>query len=116
MDTIFIRDLTVRCVIGIYAHERRNKQDVIVNLALRGDFRKAARTDRIEDAVNYKTLKNEVVRLVEKSRFKLVERLAERIAGVCLRAPGVQQVTVTLDKPGALQFARSVAVEITRPV
>ena len=115
MDTIFIRDLTVRCIIGIYPAERRNKQDVVINLALRGDFRKAARSDDIADAVNYKTLKNDVIKLVEGSRFNLIERLAERIAALCLKHKGVRQVTVSVDKPGALRFTRSVAVEITRP-
>ncbi len=116
MDTIYIRDLTARCIIGIYPVERRNKQEVILNIALRGDFRRAAKSDRIGDAINYKTIKNDVLKLVERSRFNLVERLAERVAAVCLRARGVKEVTVTLNKPGALRFARSVAVEITRPL
>lgn len=114
MDRIFIRDLTVRCIIGIYPQERREKQDVILNLVIEGDFRAAAASDRIEDAIDYKAIKKSVLRLVEGSSFNLIERLAEEIARLCLAATGVKRVTVSVDKPGALRFARSVAVEISR--
>lgn len=114
MDRIFIRDLALRCIIGIYPEERRAKQDVIVNLAIESDFRKAARTDSIGDAVDYKTLKKGMIDLVETSSFALVETLASHIADLCLETPRVRRVTVTVDKPGALRFARSVAVEVTR--
>jgi dihydroneopterin aldolase/D-erythro-7,8-dihydroneopterin triphosphate epimerase len=114
MDRILIRDLAVRCIIGIYPEERRAKQDVIVNLVIESDFRRAARTDSIRDAVDYKALKKGVIDLVETSAFDLVETLASRIADLCLRTPRVKRVTVTVDKPGALRFARSVAVEVTR--
>lgn len=114
MDRILIRDLAVRCIIGIYPEERRAKQDVIVNLAIESDFRRAARTDSIRDAVDYKALKKDVIGLVETSAFGLVETLASRIADLCLGTPRVKRVTVTVDKPGALRFARSVAVEVTR--
>lgn len=114
MDRIFIRDLRVRCIIGIYPHERREKQDVVINLVLEGDFARACQSDDIDDAINYKTLKKRILRLVEKSGFFLVERLAGAIAEACLKDKRVTRVTVTLDKPGALRFARSVAVEITR--
>ena len=114
MDRIWIRDLAVRCVIGVYPEERRNKQDILVNVALEGDWRRPGRTDRLADAVDYKGLKRDILELVESSSFQLLESLAERIAVLCLRPPRVRRCTVTLDKPGALRFARSVAVEITR--
>ena len=114
MDKIYIHDLTLRCIIGIYPHERHEKQDVVVNVMLECDLSEAGRTDRIEDTVDYKTLKKEIIRLVEGSAFNLIERLASEIARVCLAARGVRRVTVTVDKPGALRFTRSVAVEITR--
>jgi dihydroneopterin aldolase/D-erythro-7,8-dihydroneopterin triphosphate epimerase len=114
MDRIYIRDLTLRCIIGIYPQERREKQDVVINIILDGDFRKAARSDDIKDAINYKTLKKHVIELVEASRFNLIETLADRIAAVCLKDKAVKRATVTVDKPGALRFARSVAVEVTR--
>jgi FolB domain-containing protein len=114
MDKIYIRDLMIRCVIGIYPHERKEKQDVVINLVMEGDFARACRSDKIEDAVNYKTIKKNVIRLVEKSSFNLIEKLADSIAQTCLKDRNVRRVTVTVDKPGALRFARSVAVEVSR--
>jgi len=114
MDRIHIRDLALRCLIGVFPEERREKQDVIINIVLECDHRAAARSDKLEDAVDYKSIKKNVVALVEVSRFNLIETLADRIAALCLENPRVSSVTVTVDKPGALRFARSVAVEITR--
>lgn len=114
MDRIYLRDLRLRCIIGIYEDERREKQDILLNIQLAGDFSAAGRSDNIADAVNYKDIKKSVIRLVEASQFNLIETMAERVAGLCLQHPKVQQVVVTVDKPGALRFTRSVAFEITR--
>jgi len=114
MDRIYIRDLALRCIIGVYPDERREKQDVIINVTLGCDHADAARTDRIDHAVDYKTIKKGIIELVEQSEFYLLEALADRIANLCLDHARVQSVTVTVDKPGALRFARSVAVEVTR--
>jgi dihydroneopterin aldolase/D-erythro-7,8-dihydroneopterin triphosphate epimerase len=113
-DKIHIRDLSLRCIVGLFPEERREKQEVIVNITLYADLRAAGQTDRIEDTVDYKTIKKRVIALVEDGADYLIERLAERIAQACLEAPRVQRVAVTVDKPGALRFARSVAVEILR--
>lgn len=113
-DRIFIRDLALRCIIGIYPDERREKQDVIINVVLEGDLTVAAGSDQIEDTINYKTIKKEIVKLVEASEFNLIETMAGRILDICLNDPKVQRATVTIDKPGALRFARSVAVELSR--
>ena len=113
-DRIHIRDLLVRCIIGIYPEERTVKQDVILNITLEADLHAAGRSDNIEDTVNYKSIKKAIYQMVEGSEFLLVERLADEIAVICLRDPKVMRATVTVDKPGALRFARSVAVEITR--
>ena len=114
MDKIYVRDLQLRCIIGIYPEERKNKQDVVVNMTLEGAFSDAADTDNIENTANYKTITKKTIALVEESEFFLIETLAEKICEICLEDPRVQRTTVTLDKPGALRFARSVAVEITR--
>lgn len=114
MDRIYIRDLALRCVIGVYPEERREKQDVIINVTLGCDHAQAAVTDRIEHAVDYKAIKKRIIALVESSQFFLLETLAERIANVCLENARVQSATVCVDKPGALRFARSVGVEVTR--
>lgn len=114
LDKIFIRDLLLRCIVGIYPDERENKQDVIINIELSCDLSKAAASDQIDDTINYKSLKKEIIDLVENSAFLLIERMAGEIASLCLAHSGVLQVRVTVDKPGALRFARSVAVEIVR--
>ena len=114
MDKIFIRDLALRCIIGVYPEERREKQDVIINIVLECDHSAAAQSDQITDAVDYKGIKKDVVQLVEASEFNLIETLSDRIARICLRNKKIQRATVTVDKPAALRFARSVAVEISR--
>ena len=114
MDRIYIRDLALRCIIGVYPEERREKQDVIINIVLECDHSAAAKSDQLKDAVDYKGIKKAVIRLVEDSTFNLIETLADRIAQACLADPRVATATVTVDKPGALRFARSVAVEIRR--
>lgn len=114
MDRIFIRDLTLRCIIGIYPEERREKQDLTINIEMHADLRSAGRSDDLVDTVNYKAVKKAVVALVEGSHFQLIESLAERIAAIALEQERVQRVVVTIDKPGALRFARSAAVEVVR--
>lgn len=114
LDRILIRDLTVRCIIGIYPEERREKQEVIINVLLEADLRAACRSDQIEDTIDYKGLKKRIVTLLETSSRFLIERMAEDIAELCLEEPKVERVIVSVDKPGALRFARSVAVEISR--
>ena len=114
LDTIHIRDLLQRCIIGIYDEERREKQDVIINITLHADLRKAGITDHIDDTVDYKTIKKQVIGMVDGSSFLLVERLAQRIAEICLQDPRVEIAIVRVAKPGALRFARTVEVEITR--
>jgi D-erythro-7,8-dihydroneopterin triphosphate epimerase len=114
MDRIHIRDLALRCIIGVYPEERREKQDVIINITLECDHSAAAKSDRLEDAIDYKGLKKAVIKLVEASQFNLIETIAERIACLCLENAKVACATVCVDKPGALRFARSVAVEVTR--
>ncbi len=113
-DAIEIRDLLLRCIIGVNDEERRAKQDVLINITLRADLRAAAATDDIRDTVNYRTLTKQIVEHVENSRYYLVETLAERIADICLRDEHVQRVQVSVQKPGALRFARSVGVTIER--
>lgn len=113
-DLILIRDLLVRAIIGVNDDERANRQDVLLNIALEADTHPAAASDDIAEAVNYRTIAKAVIALVEGSQCYLVERLAQQIADLCLRDVRVQAVTVRVEKPGALRFARSVGVEIRR--
>ncbi len=114
LDRIFIRDLTCRCIVGIYPEERREKQEVTINVVMWADLSTASRSDQIEDTVDYKCVKKNILAMVEDSSCLLIERLAGDIAEICLQEPRVQRAAVTVDKPGALRFARSVAVEIVR--
>jgi D-erythro-7,8-dihydroneopterin triphosphate epimerase len=114
MDRIHIRDLSLRCIIGLYPEERKNKQDVIINVTMETDLRAAGKSDNLNDTVDYKTIKLAILDFVENSSFNLIESLAEGIAAICLKDKRVQSATVTIDKPGALRFCRSVAVEINR--
>ena len=113
-DKIYIRDLSIRCIIGVNQEERTEKQDVIINVILFADTRKAGQTDDLDDSVDYKKVKKTILSLVENSEFLLIEKLADEIAKVCLDDSKVQKVNVTVDKPGALRYTRSVAVEIVR--
>ena len=113
-DKLIIRDLAARCIIGIYPEERRQAQDVLLTITLYADLRAAGRSDRLEDSLDYKAVKQRVLALVEKSQFRLVEALAAAVADACLESPRVERVTVTLQKPGALRFARCAEIEITR--
>jgi len=113
-DKILIKDLLLRCIIGINDIERKEKQDVVINLVIWADLSKAAKSDDIRKTIDYKTITKDIISFVEKSEFFLVETLAEKIAQVCLRHDKVDKVKVTVEKPGALRFARSVGVEIVR--
>ncbi len=113
-DRIEVHDLLVRCIVGINPEERVNKQDVIINLTLYGDLLPAGLSDDIEDAINYKTLTKRVIDHVEASDYLLVERMAHRIAEIAIREFGVQRAVVSVQKPGALRFARSVGVVVER--
>ena len=113
-DRIHIRGLATRAIVGVNPDERIAMQDLVIDLEL--TYRnEAGRTDRLADATDYKVVKRRVLEFVEESSFHLLEALAEGIADLCLASPGVTAVRVVVDKPGALRFARSVAVEIVRP-
>jgi len=114
MDKIYIRDLALRCITGLYPEERENKQDVVINVVMETDLRAAGKSDDLNDTVDYKTIKLNILDFVENSDYQLIESLAEGIAGICLADSKIQSATVTIDKPGALRFAKSVAVEVTR--
>lgn len=113
-DVIEIHDLLLRTIIGVNPDERVNRQDVLLNVRLETDLAPAGRSDNLDDAVNYRTITKDIIDRVEASSFSLVERLADEIARVCLRDRRVSRVTVSVQKPGALRFARSVGVTITR--
>jgi D-erythro-7,8-dihydroneopterin triphosphate epimerase len=114
LDKIVIRDIALKCIIGVYPEERREKQDVVITVALHCDLGRACRTDDVADTVDYMAVEKAIVGLVESSEFALIEALAQAVADACLRFDRVEQVDVTVEKPRALEHARTVAVEISR--
>lgn len=115
MDKIIIKDLLLRGILGINPDEREKRQDILVNLTLYADISRAAASDAIEDAVNYKSITKRIIGHVEASSDYLVEKLVTDIARIVLTEfDSVERVNVRVEKPGALRFARSVGVEIER--
>jgi FolB domain-containing protein len=113
-DKILIKDLTLRCIIGVNESERREKQGVVINITLWSDFTKATKIDDIDETIDYKKMNKSIIELVKNSKFFLVETLAERISQLCLNNERVAKVKVTVEKPGALRYARSVGAEVIR--
>jgi dihydroneopterin aldolase len=114
MDIVFLRDLRIETVIGIYDWEREIKQTVVLDLEMAGDVRRAAASERIEDALNYKAVAKRMIQFVGESRFQLVETLAERCAEIILSEFGVPWVRLSVNKIGAVTGARDVGVLIER--
>src|SRR5690625_6814480 len=111
MDTVFIKDLDIETVIGIYDWERKIRQSVRLNVEMQSDVAKAAATDHIDDALDYKAVAKRLIGFVEASSFQLVETLAERCAEIILAEFPVTRVRLELDKPGAVTGSRSVRSE-----
>ncbi|MET0051495.1 MAG: dihydroneopterin aldolase [Candidatus Thiodiazotropha sp.] len=114
MDIVFIRDLRIDTVIGIYDWEREIRQTVVFDLEMGADIAKAAQSDAIEDTLDYKAVSKRLVEFVRNSEFQLVETLAERCAGIVLEEFEVPWVRLTLNKVGAVSAARDVGVIIER--
>jgi len=114
MDIIFLHDLRVETVIGIWEWERKIRQTVAIDLEMSADIRKAAATDSVDDTLNYKLVAKRLQQFVGESSFQLVETLAEKIAGIILEEFNVAWVKVKVDKPGAIRGARGVGVIIER--
>jgi dihydroneopterin aldolase len=114
MDKIFLHDLRVDTVIGIWDWERKIRQTVAIDLEMSADIRKAAATDAVEDTLNYKSVAKRIQAFVSDSEFQLVETLAEKIAGIILDEFDVDWVRVRLNKPGAIRGSQGVGVLIER--
>ncbi len=113
-DKVVIGDLLVRGIVGVNDWERKDKQDVLINLVLFTDLRRAGSADNLEHAVNYRSVAKQVIAHVESSSRFTLEALATDISRLCLATAGVHRVRVRLEKPGAVRYARTVGVEIER--
>ncbi len=114
MDIIYLHDVQIETVIGIFAWERRVKQTVSFDLDMAADVRKAAASDSIQDTLDYKKVAKRLIEFVGQSEFHLVETLAERVAELVLKEFSVSWVRLRLNKQGAIRGARDVGVIIER--
>jgi len=114
MDIVFIRSLKIDTIIGIYDWERKIRQDVILDLEMSCDVRRAAATEKIEDALDYKAVTKRLIAFVQQSQFQLVETLAERCTEIVRQEFGVRWVRLSVNKIGAVSGARDVGVVIER--
>ena len=114
MDIVYIRDLRIETIIGIYQWEREVKQTVSFDLEMAHDIRKAAATDDIAFALNYKSIAKRLIKFIEESEFLLVERMAEEVAGIVMNEFNVPWLRLRVSKPGALRGSRDVGIVIER--
>jgi len=114
MDKVFIEDLRIDTVIGIYDWERKIKQTLAFDIEMATDIRKAAETDDIQYALNYKAVSKRIIQFVGESEYLLVETVAEKVARIIVEEFGVEWVKLTLHKPGAVRGSRSVGITIER--
>ncbi len=113
-DIVFINDLRIETVIGIYDWERKIRQTVSLDLEMATDIARVAATDAIEDTLNYKAVAKRLIAFVGDSDFQLVETLAEKCAAIVLDEFDVSWLRLTLRKPGAVSSSRDVGVRIER--
>ncbi len=114
MDIVFVRDLRIETVIGIYEWERNTRQTVVLDLEMGADIARAAASDDIGDALNYKAVAKRLIDFVGQSEFLLVETLAEHCARIIREEFAVPWVRLSLNKVGAVSGARDVGVIIER--
>jgi dihydroneopterin aldolase len=114
MDIVYIRELEIRTIIGIYDWEREQRQIVSLDLEMGSDIAKAAATDTIENALDYKAVAKRLIDFIENSEFFLVETMAEQVAGIVLKEFNVPWVRLRLGKPGAVTGSKDVGVIIER--
>jgi len=113
-DRLFLRGLTCECVIGFIDWERRVRQTVLIDLEFPTDCARAAVSDAVADAIDYKQVAKRVLAFVSDSQFQLIETLAHRLALLLLAEFPLAWVRVALSKPGAIRHSRDVGVSIER--
>jgi dihydroneopterin aldolase len=116
MDIVYIRDLRIETIIGIYDWEREVKQTVSLDLEMAHDIRQAGETDDIQYALNYKSIAKRLIAFIEGSEFLLVERMAEEVAAIVLNEFSVPWLKLRVSKPGALRGSKDVGILIQRGI
>ena len=105
--------MRLKTVIGIFPHEREVKQEVIISVEIETDLKKAGITGDLSDSLDYFDIYNQIINLVEKSNFLLLESLAEKVSEIILSNKQAKSVKIRISKPSALERATA-AVEIER--
>ncbi|QTF91484.1 dihydroneopterin triphosphate 2'-epimerase [Halomonas sp. BM-2019] len=113
LATIRIKNLRLRTYIGIKEEEIANRQDVVINAVIRYRADKAVAFNRIEQALNYRTITKQVIALVEDNRFLLLERMTREVLDLIMAHEPVLTAQVEIDKPHALRFADSVSITLS---
>ena len=113
-DYIVLTGLKVRCIIGIFEWERKQKQDVLIDLKFPCDIRKASRRDDIADTFNYKKIAKTAISFVEKSQYQLIETLAEKLADLLLKSFKISEIYLSVSKPRAVRGSQNVGIEMHR--
>jgi dihydroneopterin aldolase len=116
MDIIFLGGLEIKTIIGIYDWERETKQTVVLDIEMAFDIQKAAETDDIQYALDYKKVSKRIISFVEESHFYLVERLTLEIVEIIRGEFNVPWVKVTLNKKGAISGASDVGIIVERGI
>ena len=114
MDKVFINQLQVDTVIGVYDWEKEIKQSLFIDLEMAWDISPAAATDNYEHALCYETVSNRLIELISSKPIELIETVAEMVANCILKEFNVETVKVKVNKPGAVKLAANVGVEIVR--
>lgn len=113
MNKIIIAGLEVNCIVGIKPEERLKTQQVIVDIKLSTDLSKAAETDDVNDTVDYDSLSENIVGFIEKSDFRLLEKLAYETAKLAKEISKAREVTIAIKKPAAIKRAKYASVELS---
>jgi dihydroneopterin aldolase len=113
-DCVFIEDLQIETVIGVYDWEREIRQTISLDIKMGFDIRPAAASDHIDDTLDYKAVAKRLIGFVERSEFQLVEALAEHCAQIILDEFPVRWLRLKLSKPGAVRGSVAVGVVIER--
>ncbi len=114
MDTVFIRDLSMDAVIGVFGWERQVNQKITINLEMDTDISKAADTDDLKYTLDYKSISQRIRALVDENQPKLVETLIELIAKTIMGEFNVPWLRISIAKPGAVRGSAAVGVTIER--
>ena len=114
MDLVYIKNLRIETIIGIYDWEREVKQVVSMDLEMAADIKMAAQTDNIGYALNYKSISKRIIKFVQEQKFKLIESMAEEVAQIVLVEFSVPWVRLRISKPGALRGSEDVGIIIER--